>query len=173
MGRTMWALTILSEEGYRYDSSIFPIARRRYGMPGAHRWPHRIQTGDGRSILEFPLPTIRFGNLNAPATGGAYLRLLPFGIQKSAVKHFMRRNLPFVLTIHPWELDAEQPRFQVGLRTRWTHYHNLENAERRLTDLLSLATYRPQGEVLSKLEFEGRLEKLVTHTKHNEDSIGS
>jgi polysaccharide deacetylase family protein (PEP-CTERM system associated) len=151
MQRTLWALEILLEVGYRYDSSIFPIARRRYGMPRARRWPHRIEVAGGGSIAEFPLPTVRLGALNVPATGGAYLRLLPFGFQSWTVRRMVRAGRPFVLTVHPWELDCEQPRFAVNVATRWTHYHNLDQAERRLADLLSLASFRSIGAVLKSL----------------------
>jgi polysaccharide deacetylase family protein (PEP-CTERM system associated) len=151
MTRTMWALPILAEEGYRYDSSIFPIARRRYGMPRADRRPHRILFDDECGIVEFPLPTIRLGPLNFPATGGAYLRLLPLSLQQWSVKRMLKARLPFVLTIHPWELDPEQPVFPVGMRTRWTHYHNLDRSQTRLRSLLSLAGFQPQIEVLKGL----------------------
>lgn len=151
MARTRWALEVLAEEGYRYDSSIFPIARRRYGMPGAPRWPHRIELAGGRSIAEFPLPTVRFGPLNVPATGGAYLRLLPWGFQRWALRGMIRRRDPFVLNIHPWEIDPAQPRFPVGARTRWTHYHNLERAAERLDALLAECVFSPQRDVLERL----------------------
>lgn len=151
MSRTLWALPILVDEGYRYDSSIFPIARRRYGMPRAPRWPHRIALGNAGSIAEFPLPTVRFGPLNAPATGGAYLRLLPLRFQQWAVRRMIKAARPFVLNVHPWELDPEQPRFPVGARTRWTHYHNLDRAEARLIALLSEGRYGTMAEVLRRI----------------------
>ncbi len=150
MERTLWALRILAEEGYRYDSSIFPIARRRYGMPRANRWPHRIRLDDRYSIAEFPLPTVRIGPLNMPATGGAYLRLLPLSFQRWALGRMLRAGRPFVLNVHPWEFDPEQPRLPVGLRTRWTHYHNIHVAERRLSSLLSLGRFGTQAGVLEK-----------------------
>ena len=149
--RTLWALGILAEEGYRYDSSIFPIPRRRYGMPGAPRWPHRRDLGDGVGIAEFPLPTVRCGPLNLPATGGAYLRLLPYRFQSWSLRRMLASGRAFVLTIHPWELDPEQPRLPVGLRTRWTHYHGLAQAEARLSGLLALTPYRPVVRVLAEL----------------------
>lgn len=149
--RTTWALEVLLEEGYLYDSSVFPIPRRRYGMPGASRWPHRFALPQGRSLVEFPLPTVRLGRLNLPASGGAYLRLLPFRFQKWSLGRMIRDRRPFVLTVHPWELDPDQPRFPVGVRTRWTHYHNLGRTEERLERFLSLGCYRPQREVLEDL----------------------
>jgi polysaccharide deacetylase family protein (PEP-CTERM system associated) len=150
--RTLWALPILAEEGYRYDSSIFPIARRRYGMPKAPRWPHRIELESMAWIVEFPLPTVRLGPVNLPATGGAYLRLLPEGFQRRAISGMLRREQPFVISVHPWELDPQQPRLPVGRRTKWTHYHNLGSAEHRLRTLLSWARFRPQREVLESLD---------------------
>ena len=152
VARTTWALSILAEEGYRYDSSIFPIPRSKYGIPGAIRSPHLFQLPEKRAIVEFPLPTVRCGPINIPATGGAYLRLLPFGFQKWSVKRMIRSDSPFVLTIHPWELDPRQPRFPVSRRVRFTHYHNLDKAEARLSTLLSLGRFRPQVEVLRQLE---------------------
>ena len=151
VARTRWALRILVEEGYRYDSSIFPIPRRRYGMPRAPRWPHRIELEGGASIAEFPLPTVRMGAFNLPATGGAYLRLLPLGFQSWALRRNLLHKRPFVLTIHPWETDPEQPRLSVGLRTRWTHYHNLHATSDRLEALLRLAVYRPISNILNDL----------------------
>lgn len=151
MNRTLWALPILVEEGYRYDSSVFPIARRRYGIPRAPRWPHRWEFGDGLNIAEFPLTTRRYGPINIPATGGAYLRLLPFHLQREGVRTLLRNNRPVVLNIHPWELDPDQPRFRVSLRTRWTHYHNLDRAEQRVRELLRLTRYRAQIDVLTTL----------------------
>ena len=148
--RTWWALSILAEEGYRYDSSIFPIRRRRYGIPNAPRWPHRLHL-DGTSLVEFPLPTVRLAGVNVPATGGAYLRLLPLWFQEWAVRRAMATGRGFVLNVHPWELDPEQPRLPVGLRTRWTHYHNLARTEERLRALLALGRFRPQREVLEDL----------------------
>ena len=154
MKRTLWALDVLADEGHRYDSSIFPIARRRYGMPEAPRLPHRIALPAGRSIVEFPLPTLRLGPVNFPATGGAYLRLLPLGMQRRAVGRMLATGTPFILTIHPWELDPGQPRFPVKLRTRWTHYHNLDRTEGRLSSLLALGRYRPISEVVSDIGLE-------------------
>jgi len=151
VARTRWALPILAEEGYRYDSSIFPIARRRYGIPGAPRMPHRIALAGGGTIAEFPLPTVRFGPVNVPLTGGAYLRLLPWRYQLWAVRRRIGAGSPFVLNVHPWELDPDQPRFPVGWRTRWTHYHNLDRAEARLKALLGEGTFGTLAEVLGRL----------------------
>ena len=148
---TRWALDILAEEGHGYDSSIFPIKRLRYGIPGAPRWPHQVKLAEGRFLIEYPLPTVKVGWINVPATGGAYLRLLPMSFQTWAIKDLIGRKRPFVVNIHPWELDPGQPRFPVGARTRWTHYHNLKHAKTRLSVFLSLTKFRSQLDILQDL----------------------
>jgi polysaccharide deacetylase family protein (PEP-CTERM system associated) len=151
VSRTRWALTILAQEGHRYDSSIFPIKRLRYGIPGAPRWPHALELSDGLSLVEFPLPTVRLGWINVPATGGAYLRLFPMSFQTWALKDLIRNERAFVVNVHPWELDPEQPRFPVGVRTRLTHYHNLNCTKTRLSTFLSLTKFRCQLAILVNL----------------------
>lgn len=153
MKRTLWALPILWDIGHRYDSSIYPIARRRYGIPGAPRWPHHVPCGEGRELVEFPLTTVRVGPINMPATGGAYLRLLPFWFQRWALRSLERQGKPTLLSVHPWELDSQQPRFNVSFRTRWTHYHNLHRAEDRLEVLVRSTRYRPVSHVLHTLGY--------------------
>lgn len=148
---TRWALDILAEEGHGYDSSIFPIKRLRYGIPGAPRWPHEVRLSSGRSLVEYPLPTVKLAGINVPATGGAYLRLLPQSFQTWALRNLIREGRPFVVNVHPWELDPEQPRFPVGARTKWTHYHNLKNTKNRLSVFLSLTKFRSQLDILQDL----------------------
>jgi polysaccharide deacetylase family protein (PEP-CTERM system associated) len=166
---TRWALDILAQEGHLYDSSIFPIKRLRYGIPGAPRWPHQVELAEGRSLVEYPLPTVKVGWINIPATGGAYLRLLPMSFQSWAIKDLIGRQRPFVVNVHPWELDPGQPRFQVGARTRWTHYHNLKHAKNRLSAFLSLTKFRCQLDILRDLGLlaESIDEKSVSSSLHN------
>ena len=77
MRETLWALDVLVEEGFRYDSSIFPIHHDRYGIPGADRYPHTIRCAAGE-ITEFPPSTVRFAGMNIPMAGGGYFRLMPY-----------------------------------------------------------------------------------------------
>ena len=169
VSRTRWALDILAEEGYRYDSSIFPIKRLRYGIPGAPRWPHEVELGEGKTLVEYPLPTVKVGGINIPATGGAYLRLLPMSFQTRALKDLIEKKRPFVINVHPWELDPEQPRFPVGVRTRWTHYYNLNQTKTRLSAFLSLTKFRSQLDILQDLGFMTELvdEKSISSPLSN------
>jgi polysaccharide deacetylase family protein (PEP-CTERM system associated) len=146
---TLWAVDILMEEGFRYDSSIFPIHHDRYGIPDSPRFPWPIRGQNGSALHEFPISTVRLGGVNLPFVGGGYLRHFPL----SFIRWGMRRvneveERPVIVYIHPWELDPEQPRQDVPLFTRVRHYRNLDQTEERLTRLFSEFRFVTVREVL-------------------------
>ena len=59
---------------------------------------------------------------------------------------------PIVLYVHPWEIDPDQPRQQVGWKVRINHYHNLGRTSGRLTHLLREFRFRSLEAVLAELE---------------------
>ena len=134
--RTSWAHRVLVEEGYTYDSSVFPIYHDLHGNPDAPREIHTIQTGVG-SIIEFPPAVItRFGK-NIPTGGGGYFRFFPYFMTARWLKEINRLEKPFVFYIHPWEVDPEQPRIpDAPLKSRFRHYVNLKRTADRLKRLL-------------------------------------
>jgi len=134
--RSLWALRILAEEGFRYDSSIFPTHHPRYGIPGFQNGLVTLDLGDGLEIVELPLTIARVGGLALPVTGGAYLRLLPDALFRWGFRRAARQRPPAVLCVHPWELDFEQPRLRVSWSVGLRHYRNLEHTEARLGALL-------------------------------------
>jgi polysaccharide deacetylase family protein (PEP-CTERM system associated) len=142
-----WALDILLEEGYRYDSSLFPIRRSGYGYPSALRDPHWLSVASGR-LAEVPPATLRVGGVNLPAGGGGYFRLLPYALTQAAFEQAERRREPATFYIHPWELDDEQPRLPVPQLTRIRHYGGLRRTAPRLERLLSTFTFQPIAETL-------------------------
>ena len=119
-----WALDILLEEGHRYDSSLFPVPRRGYGYPGGQRDPHWLERPAGR-LAEFPPVVLRRCSVNWAAGGGAYFRLLPYCVVRSALADCVRRGVSGTFYLHPWELDPEQPRLAVPWVTRMRHYGGL------------------------------------------------
>lgn len=147
---SLWAIPILIEEGFRFDSSIFPIRHHRYGIPDFDRTPVTLEVEGGR-IQEFPLTTLRIGNFNFPLAGGAYLRFLPPSIFRLGFGRLVRAGQPTVLYLHPWEIDPDQPRQRVGWAVRVNHYHNLHRVEDRLRALLERHRFAPMGEVLDGL----------------------
>jgi len=73
--KTLWALDIIDELGFAYDSSIFPVHHDNYGIPSAPRFPYRIEGGN---LAEFPISTMKLGNINFPIAGGGYFSLFPY-----------------------------------------------------------------------------------------------
>jgi polysaccharide deacetylase family protein (PEP-CTERM system associated) len=150
--RSLWALDILLEEGYAYDSSIFPIRHDRYGIPVSGREPYRI-VRKGGSLVEVPGSTTRVGRMNLPVAGGGYFRLLPYGWTRWGISRVNRRERrPVVFYLHPWEIDPGQPRLPVGRLGRFRHYRNLSETEARLRRLLSEFRFGRIDALLSKPE---------------------
>lgn len=133
---SLWALDILCELGFTYDSSIFPIAHDRYGIPGASTRPGPLKTQGGRSIVEFPLSTKGVLGMRVPVSGGGYFRLMPYWFTRWALRSLNRDNLPFAFYLHPWEIDPKQPRVSASALSRFRHYNNLDVCEQRLVNLL-------------------------------------
>lgn len=150
--RTMWALDVLIEEGFVYDSSIFPIMHDNYGIPGAERFPHDITRPSG-TIREFPLTTLSMSlpgrTMALPIAGGGYLRLLPVGVIHWGMRRInTKENQPTVLYFHPWEVDPDQPRIKARLKSRFRHYVNLETTEGKIRTLLTGLDFGTMAEVL-------------------------
>ncbi|HYL29765.1 MAG TPA: DUF3473 domain-containing protein, partial [Gemmatimonadales bacterium] len=133
---TEWAFDVLLEEGYRYDSSIFPIRRPDYGYPGAPADAYLIRRPAG-TLLEIPLATTAVAGLRLPAAGGGYLRHLPLALIQRALREHADRRAPAMFYIHPWEIDPDQPRLAAPLLTRIRHYRGLARTLPRLERLLA------------------------------------
>ena len=155
--RSLWALPILAEEGFSFDSSIFPIRHHRYGMPEFSRDPVRLDLGGGASIHEFPMTTLRVGPLLMPLAGGAYMRFMPGRLFRWGFERLVGAGQPTVVYVHPWEFDPDQPRQDVGWKVRINHYHGIDRNESRLHLLLERFRFAPVGEVLMQLQ---RLDQL-------------
>jgi len=135
---SLWALDILVELGFAYDSSIFPVRHDRYGISNAERAPHRMSTPKGKSIVEWPLATAKIFGCRLPVAGGGYFRLLPYWLSRWGLASINRRELrPFVFYLHPWEIDPAQPRVSASWLSRFRHYTNLGKCEERLRRLLA------------------------------------
>ena len=122
---TLWSLEVLVEAGFRYDSSIFPIVHDRYGMPDAPRFPHRVAAGPGTAIAEFPPSTVNRLRWRFPVAGGGYFRLAPYAVTGWAIRHLnTREGQPAMVYLHPWDIDAGQPRLPLGRLARFRHSVN-------------------------------------------------
>jgi len=131
----LWAFDVLARAGYRYSSSIYPIAHDHYGMPDSPRFAYRVGSG----LLEVPVTTVRLGQRNWPSSGGGYFRLLPYAASRWLIGRVNRVDRePAVFYFHPWEIDPGQPRVAgIDAKARFRHYVNLRSNEAKLQRLLS------------------------------------
>ena len=138
---SLWALEVLAEAGFTYDSSIFPVRHDVYGIPAAPRFPFRIDTPAG-PIVEFPITTFRIiGGHNFPVGGGAYLRILPSWYTRFGIKKAEKEGVRLIVYTHPWEVDPTQPRIPAKLTLRLRHYTNLNKTYERLQRLIESRTF--------------------------------
>ncbi len=138
MRQTAWALDVLAEEGFRYDSSVYPVRHDRYGVPGAPRTPFR-GSGPHRDILELPPATLSLMGFTMPMGGGGTFRLFPLGFMKKAITQVCRKGgLPAaMLYFHPWEFDLEQQQLPLRGLSRFRTYNGISASRGRLGRLLS------------------------------------
>jgi polysaccharide deacetylase family protein (PEP-CTERM system associated) len=150
--RSLWAIDILAELGFVYDSSIFPIHHDRYGIPESPRWPYRLTSRTGRTLIEFPISTVSILGYRLPATGGGYFRLYPYALTRWCLARINRVDgQAAMFYIHPWEIDSEQPRISAGVLSTFRHYTNLKRCEGRLRRLLKDFNFAPVKDVLETL----------------------
>lgn len=151
----MWPLDILIEEGFRYDSSIFPIRHDRYGYPEFSRFPVTMRREPGH-ILEIPPSTARVFEKNLPIAGGGYLRLFPVRLIKWGINALNRTGRPGLIYFHPWELDANQPAVKASPLASFRHRVNIGKMEYKLRDLLGSFNFAPIEKAFSaELSFQG------------------
>jgi len=152
--RNKWVLRVLSDFGYRYDASIFPLKiNPLYGINGAPTRPYRISFEDVRRedpqspLLEFPMSPLRIGRLKIPIAGGCYLRLFPLSFLSWGLKR-MNRTEPFILYVHPWESYANTPRFKLPLYNRIVSYYGIDSVMIKLEYLLKHFLFARVDQVL-------------------------
>jgi polysaccharide deacetylase family protein (PEP-CTERM system associated) len=134
---TDWAIPILQDVGFRYDSSSFPtIMHDRYGkLSGIHSRSAVVELHPG--FHEVCVSCLTIGSRGFPWGGGAYFRIIPYVLFRRGVARILAGGRPYVFYIHPWEIDPEQPRpANVSWAHRFRHYVGLERAETRFASLL-------------------------------------
>lgn len=154
--QSLWALDVLADEGFQYDSSIYPVRHDRYGIPDAQRGPHRLaMNGSDRPMWEFPGTVAACGGARLPVGGGGYFRLYPYRISAALLRRATAQTgQPFMFYIHPWELDPEQPQLAMPFSRRIRHRVNLAATERRLDQLLSEFQFGAMSDVLNDMDWK-------------------
>lgn len=132
-----WAYAILAEEGFRYDSSVYPILHDSYGDRKAPRFAHEVWRNGDSQLIEFPIGTARLCGVNLPIGGGGYFRLLPGKLIESGIRRVnLSEGNPVMFYFHNWELDPEQPRPPMAWHHRFRHYVGQERLAAKLARLL-------------------------------------
>ncbi|MEW6376477.1 MAG: polysaccharide deacetylase family protein [Thermodesulfobacteriota bacterium] len=152
--RSKWALRVLSDFGYQYDASIFPVKLNPlYGINGAPTRPYRISFEDVRMedpespLLEFPVSPLTIGRLKIPIAGGFYLRIFPLPFLYWGLKRINQYH-PFLLYFHPWEGYEKTPRLKLPLYKRVISYYGIPSAREKLKFLLEHFRFARVDQVL-------------------------
>jgi polysaccharide deacetylase family protein (PEP-CTERM system associated) len=147
-----WALDILVEAGFEYDSSIAPMRHDIYGWPDGPQVPGRIKTPGGATLVEFPVMLARWGGPRVPVAGGGYFRILPYQLVRAGLRQINSgQRQPFFFYMHPWEIDPGQPRVGASLKSRLRHYTGLERCEEKLDRLIGEFRFGAMEDVLAGL----------------------
>jgi hypothetical protein len=140
---SLWAIDVLEENNYMYDSSIVPAKTSMYGSPNAEHKPYRItsksieKNNSSGKLIEFPLMTTTFLGKKIPAAGGFYLRSLPMKVTKNAIKNCEKQGIPANFYIHSWELTPEyMPKLDLSFKDNFVTFHNIDKAYQRMSDIL-------------------------------------
>lgn len=151
---TEWAIDILLEEGYEYDSSGFAtVGHDRYGtLKGLDPSSTISEIRDG--FYEVSVSSLRVGSHALPWGGGGYFRLIPYGVFKRGVLKILE-SMPYSFYLHPWEIDPGQPRVKVKPSFAFRHYNNLSRCEARLDSLLADFQWAAVGDMLDQYKTRG------------------
>jgi len=166
--RSAWAIDLLLERGYRYDSSIYPVRTPLYGLPGAPDRPYQLGAGDLRRdaegsevLVEFPMTAWSLLGTAIPISGGTYMRFLPQRLWRAMLNKVNQEGRPFVIYAHPWEMDGGTPRVdKLSLGERMITYYGIESALQKLEMLLQTFRLAPLRTVL-RLPHE-RVERVAS-----------
>jgi polysaccharide deacetylase family protein (PEP-CTERM system associated) len=151
--RTHWALGVLRDAGYHYDSSVMPVRTPVYGVAGAPLAIYHASLAnpavvdESSGFLEFPVAVSDIGPLRVPVSGGIYLRLLPYSVFRLLLRRAARRR-PCVIYIHPWETYVGTHAYPLPIIKRVGTYTNIRYGLTRLERLLDEFSFAPVREVL-------------------------
>ncbi len=145
---TAWAIDVLEEEGYKYDSSIFPMKTPLYGAPGAPKNIYRIssdniyENSNKGVIIEVPFTVAELGPLNIPCTGGIYGRFLPVFLLKFFLRQTEKKR-PVNFYFHPWETMSAPPVFNISFVNRFISYYNSSRYLNKIKEIIKSFDFGP------------------------------
>ena len=164
-------LKAIADCGYLYDSSFNSFSLHdRYGMINlAGKERKGISTRVSDCFYELPVSNMRIRQLVFPLGGGAYFRLLPFSLFKTAARQVIDKDGAFLFYAHPWELDPDQPIInEASGFARFKHYANQKKTASRLKDFIMFFKGRHFCSCSDYLRIQGA--GMTTFTRFHEDS---
>lgn len=148
---TAWALDVIAEQGYAYDSSLCPGLSSHGGYPSPFHGPHRVRCNAG-DLAEIPSSTASFAGRRIPYAGGGYLRLFPYAVLRACLRADNAAGRPANVYVHPREIDPDQPRMALPRKRRFKYYVGLRTTRQKLSNLLRDHRFTSAG---SWLELHG------------------
>ena len=147
---SLWALDVLRETGFAYDSSVYPIGMHDvYGIRGAERFAFTWPNG----LVEFPLSTLEMLGRRVPFGGGGYFRLYPLWMTARGIASLNRAGRPAMFYVHPYEVGPVIPRVPgLSAYRRFRHYYGASAGRPRLAALTRRFAFAPAADVLRRLE---------------------
>jgi len=137
-------LQTIQAAGYSYDSSYNSFERHgRYGkIDTSGKQPHGIAYKIAADFFELPISNLVLAGQTLPWGGGGYFRMIPPKLFRTGIRHILKQNNAYMMYLHPWELDPDQPRpKQASGFPAFRHYLNLDKTFLRLSQLIiNLAT---------------------------------
>lgn len=155
--KSLWAVDVIAEAGFTYDSSIFPVANYLYGIDGAPTDPYRLRTPSGNALVEIPPVTVGAGQRRLGVGGGFYLRALPLPVHQLALRRTLARGFPFVAYTHPRELDPDawSQELELSPKEKFIHRFGMKQGLSRLRHLLRKGEWVPMGEYVRAVTGRG------------------
>jgi len=154
--RTKYAVRCLADNGYAYDTSVFPVKNYMYGVDEAPCGVYRpdfedvARVDERSSLVEFPMTVFELSRLRIPVSGGFYLRVLPYSVLRALLKRVNKKR-PFVIYFHPWETHKKTPRTrEIGLKNSFITYYGMKGALKKIERLIQDFEFEPMADVLAK-----------------------
>ncbi len=154
---SFWAFDVMYQCGIRYDSSIFPLKTKRYGINGFEAGYSLIKTPSG-TIEELPVSVLELSwpkGRKIPVGGGGYFRLLPSWFLKYCLRKLEEQKLSFVIYCHPYEFNPnewEQILRHVSGYRRLHQGVGRKGFQRKVTQLFESGNFGTMSEVLKTFE---------------------
>jgi len=127
----LYVLEVLTELGLIYDSSIFPIKLKRYGIANFKKEDALYMLPNGKEIVELPLTVAPFRGKDIPIAGGGYIRAFPKFFLNRMFRKLNHNQQDVMLYMHPYEFDSKR----IDCSTNYPDNKNYSGAKTFLINL--------------------------------------